>query len=165
MLRFMSFVCTYIIGGVVWERELASFRLEVWHTPWRSQRSGQSQINRVSWWEHSSSHIWCSVIHTKWPTERLHHSNALHQQGTRFKYSFCVLAVCCASMVYIVSGLIVFAVGLFWRTGTFVALLGPLTCLFVVLTASEYYHLKRSKRCRRWVWHEPSRIVYMIVLG
>ena len=75
--------------------------------------------------------------------------NTSLKSKTRTLRQWCVMSVCCVSMVYIVSGLIVFAVGLFWRTGTFVALLGPLTCLFVVLTASEYYHLKRSKRCRR----------------
>ena len=51
----------------------------------------------------------------------------------------------CISMVYIVLGLIVFAMGLFWRTGSFVSLLGPLACFCVVLVASEYYHVKRSK--------------------
>ena len=43
-----------------------------------------------------------------------------------------------------------FEVGFFWRTNTFVALLGPLGCFLIVCLASEYYNLKRKgclKRC------------------
>ena len=70
--------------------------------------------------------------------------------NTRTYRQVCAAAVCCVSMVYIVVGLIAFAMGLFWRTGTFVALLGPLTCLLVVLAASEYYHVKRNRRCNNY---------------
>lgn len=67
------------------------------------------------------------------------------QANTRtFRY-WCVTSVRCISIVYIVLGLITFAMGLFWRTGSYVSLLGPLACFCVVLLASEYYHAKRSK--------------------
>ena len=68
------------------------------------------------------------------------------QTNTRtFRY-WCVTSIRFMSMVYIVLGLITFAMGLFWRTGSYVSLLGPLACFFVVLVASEYYHAKQSKR-------------------
>lgn len=54
-----------------------------------------------------------------------------------------------ASMLYISVGLIVFAVGFFWRTTTFVAILGPLACFLIVCLASEYYNLKRRGRLKR----------------
>ena len=52
-------------------------------------------------------------------------------------------------MSYISVGLVVFAVGFFWRTNTFVALLGPLACFLIVCLASEYYILKRKGRLKR----------------
>lgn len=70
-------------------------------------------------------------------------SSSTRSKGT-FCY-WCVIAVRCLSMFYIVLGLITFAIGLFWRTRSFFALLGPLVCLCVVIVASEYYHTKRSK--------------------
>lgn len=67
------------------------------------------------------------------------------QANTRtFRY-WCVTSIRCISIVYIVLGLITFAVGLFLRTGSYVSLLGPLACFCVVLLASEYYHAKQSK--------------------
>lgn len=53
-------------------------------------------------------------------------------------------------MTYVSLGLIAFAVGFFWRTRTYLAILGPVACFAVVFTATEYYHLKRKghlKRC------------------
>ena len=68
------------------------------------------------------------------------------QANTRtFRY-WCVTSIRCISLVYIVLGLITFAMGLFWRTGSYVSLLGPLACFCIVLVVSEYYHAKRSKR-------------------
>ena len=82
-------------------------------------------------------------------------STGTNQQSTRtFRY-WCVTVIRCTSMGYIVLGLITFAMGLFWRTGSFVSLLGPLACFGVVLVASEYYHARRSRRfeqCnRKWL--------------
>ena len=82
-------------------------------------------------------------------------STDTNQQSTRtFRY-WCVTVISCISMGYIVLGLITFAMGLFWRTGSFVSLLGPLACFSVVLVASEYYHARRSRKfeqCnRKWL--------------
>ena len=49
------------------------------------------------------------------------------------------------SMCYICLGLCVFAVGIFWRTGSYFSLLGPLTCCAVVLAANEYYVFSRTR--------------------
>ena len=53
-------------------------------------------------------------------------------------------------MGYVSIGLILFAVGFYWRTRTYLALLGPFACLLVVVLFSEYYNLKRKghlKQC------------------
>ena len=53
-------------------------------------------------------------------------------------------------VLYISIGLVCFAVGLFWRTMVFYALLGPITVFGIVFVSSEYYSMKRKgwlKRC------------------
>ena len=60
----------------------------------------------------------------------------------------CVSIARCLSILYIVCGLIIFAVGFFLRTATFIAILGPFSCLLVVMTTNEYYRLKRTDNCR-----------------
>ena len=62
---------------------------------------------------------------------------------------WCITTVRFVSIAYIVLGLIVFAVGLFWRTRSFLSLLGPLSCLCIVLVASEYYHARRTSQCEQ----------------
>ena len=52
-------------------------------------------------------------------------------------------------MSYISLGLTVFAVGIYWRTRSYFALLAPLACLAVVVVTSEYYNLKRRGHLRR----------------
>ena len=68
------------------------------------------------------------------------------KRSCRYRTITCVR---CASMLYISMGLIVFAVGFFWRTSSFMAILGPLSCFLVVFLASEYYNLKRKGRLKR----------------
>ena len=52
-------------------------------------------------------------------------------------------------IMYVSVGLICFAMGLFWRTRSFYALLGPIAVLAVVVTSMEYYAMKngRLQRC------------------
>ena len=53
-------------------------------------------------------------------------------------------------MSYVSLGLTTFAIGIFLRTRSYLALLAPVACLTIVVLASEYYNLKRRghlKRC------------------
>lgn len=53
-------------------------------------------------------------------------------------------------VLYVSIGLVCFAVGLFWRTKVFYALLGPITVFGIVFLSSEYYSMKNKgwlKRC------------------
>ena len=52
-------------------------------------------------------------------------------------------------MGYISLGLIVFAVGFYLRTMSYIALLGPVFCFLVVFAANEYYNLKRKGRLKK----------------
>ena len=76
------------------------------------------------------------------------------QTAGTFRY-WCMALVRCVSIVYIVLGLIAFAMGFFWRTRSFISLLGPISCLCIVLVASEYYHARRTRQCeqcsRNWL--------------
>lgn len=47
-------------------------------------------------------------------------------------------------MFYVSIGLVCFAVGLFWRTQSFFALLGPTAVLAVVTVTTEYYKMKKK---------------------
>ena len=91
------------------------------------------------------THLLSDAISSSIHNDPLIDSGTQDIASTRTVRYWCVTLLRCMSMVYIVLGLIVFAMGLFWRTRSFIALLGPLTCLCVVLVASEYYHVKRSK--------------------
>ena len=85
--------------------------------------------------------------------------SAVIQQTTGKCCYWCIILVRFISIAYIVLGLIVFAVGLFWRTRSFLSLLGPLACLCIVLVASEYYHARRTgqyEQCRRNKFIEPE---------
>ena len=68
---------------------------------------------------------------------------------TRTCRYWCITMIRIVSMTYIVFGLVVFAMGIFWRTRSFLSLLGPLSCLCIILIASEYYHARRSRQCMR----------------
>ena len=46
-------------------------------------------------------------------------------------------------------GLTMFAIGIFLRTRSHLALLAPVACLTIVVLASEYYNLKRRGHLRR----------------
>lgn len=50
---------------------------------------------------------------------------------------------------YVSVGLVCFAVGLFWRTKSFFALLGPTAVLAVVIVTTEYYKMKRKGQLQR----------------
>lgn len=50
---------------------------------------------------------------------------------------------------YVIIGLVCFAVGLFWRTQSFFALLGPTAVLAVVVVTTEYYKMKKKGRLQR----------------
>lgn len=76
-------------------------------------------------------------------------NTSITQQTTGMYRFWCITVVRFVSIAYIVLGLIVFAMGLFWRTRSFLSLLGPLSCLCIMLVASEYYHAKRTKQCER----------------
>ena len=81
------------------------------------------------------------------------------QQTTGTCRHWCINVLRFVSIAYIVLGLIVFAMGLFWRTRSFFSLFGPLSCLCIVLVASEYYHARRTRRweqCRRNRLTEPK---------
>ena len=65
-----------------------------------------------------------------------------------------VAAVQILGMVYVSIGLLCFAVGLFLRTQTYLALLGPIAVFGIVLVSSEYYNMKRKgclARCEKVV--------------
>ena len=70
-------------------------------------------------------------------------------QTTGICHYWCITVVRFVSIAYIVFGLIVFAMGFFWRTRSFLSLLGPLSCLCIVLVASEYYHARRTRQCEQ----------------
>ena len=74
---------------------------------------------------------------------------AVIQKTTGTCRYWCITLVRLISISYIVLGLIVFAMGLFWRTRSFLSLLGPLACLCIVLVASEYYHARRTGQCEQ----------------
>jgi len=65
-------------------------------------------------------------------------------------------------MSYISLGLTVFAIAIYWRTGSYFALLAPLACLTLVVVASEYYNLKRRGHLRRC--EEAERRVEEVIL-
>ena len=52
-------------------------------------------------------------------------------------------------MSYVSLGLTVFAIGIFLRTRSYLALLAPVACLTIVVLASEYYNLKWRGHLRR----------------
>ena len=93
--------------------------------------------------------------HTKLLSEHISDSLNNHQinaSSSEFRQRrtcryYCVTVVRGVSLSYIVTGLTTFAVGFFLRTMSFFAILGPLSCLCVVLCANEYYRLRRSKIC------------------
>ena len=62
---------------------------------------------------------------------------------------WCVTVTRCVFMTYISVFLVVFAMGLLWRTRSFFALGGPCACFLVVFTASEYYRLRHNGRLKK----------------
>lgn len=89
--------------------------------------------------------------HSKLLPEELQDEKELRvttNQTNNWRYWF-VSTVRMLIMTYVAVGLIVFAIGFFWRTRSFFALLGPVVCLLIIFTASEYYNLQRKGRLRR----------------
>jgi hypothetical protein len=76
-------------------------------------------------------------------------ATAIIQQTTGTCRYHCISLIRFISIAYIALGLMVFAMGLFWRTRSFLSLLGPLSCLCIVLVASEYYHARRARQCEQ----------------
>ena len=80
------------------------------------------------------------------------HESKPHQSPTvrsRCKY-WSATVMRYVGMSYVSLGLTSFAIGIFLRTRSYLALLAPVACLTIVVLASEYYNLKRRghlKRC------------------
>ena len=60
-----------------------------------------------------------------------------------------LMAVRVVFIAYLIAGLFFFAIALYLRTMTYVALLGPIGSLLVIVSATEYYNLKRKGHLRR----------------
>ena len=75
-------------------------------------------------------------------------ANTSHRKLKRCCH-WCLAIVRKLLMAYIAAGLIIFAMGIVWRTQSFAALLGPIACCLIVFTANEYYRLKRKGHLRR----------------
>ena len=70
-------------------------------------------------------------------------------QSRRSHPKWVIAVLRCCALTIITAALVVFAVGLYLRTRTYAALLGPVGCLLVVSVATEYYRLSEKGYLRR----------------
>lgn len=136
VMCYFSSSTTFINGfQVIW------FGKDSWFNASRDQES--SATNSKSALE---SHSDTPTLQQSDPLLPINTSNVETKRFPKNICYWCVMVVRYASLSYVVGGLVVFSVGLFWRTLSFFALLGPVSCLAVVVIASEYYRAKRSGR-------------------